>query len=106
MIWEHLSQFEGLKTLPPIFYVHQLILWISFERFGVHGWRIFYYMHEGKWELVIDENHDAMFFKCIKVQSVGRMGKWAQNKMEMFHEEVGFNKTQIFTFVPSCNYLH
>jgi hypothetical protein len=61
MICEHPSQFEGLKTLTPIFYVHKLILWISFERFEVHGWRIVYYMHEGKWELVIDENHDAMF---------------------------------------------
>jgi hypothetical protein len=25
-----------------------------------------------------------MFKKCIKVQSVSRMGKCAQNKMEMF----------------------
>jgi len=41
-------------------------------------------MHEGKWKLVIDENHDAMLKKCIKVQSVSRMGKCAQNKMEMF----------------------
>ncbi len=44
--------------------------------------------------------------KCIKVQSVGRMGKCVQNKMEMFHEEVGFIKTQIFTFFSSCNSLH
>jgi len=47
-------------------------------------------MHEGKWKLVIDENHDAMFKKCIKVQSVSRMGKCAQNKMELFHKDIGF----------------
>jgi len=63
-------------------------------------------MHQGKWELVIDENHDAMFKKCIKIQSVSRMGKCAQNKMEMFHEEIGFRITQLSTFVPSFNYLH
>ncbi len=84
MICEHPTKFETLKILMPIFYVHNWILWIPFERFGVCGWRIVYYMHEGKWKLVIDENHDAMLKKCIKVQSVSRMGKCAQNKMEMF----------------------
>jgi hypothetical protein len=70
------------------------------------GEEIFIICMKGKWELVIDENHDAMLKKCIKVQSVGRMGKRVQNKMEMFHEEVGFIKTQIFTFYSSCNFLH
>ncbi len=69
------------------------------------GEEIFIICMKGKWELVIDENYDAMLKKCIKVQSVGRMGKRVQNKMEMFHEEVGFIKTQIFTFFSSCNSL-